>query len=199
VTSRIARVVPGAPGGRQGLSTAWWGMLMLVAGEATLFGAAIAGYFYLRVQSPAWPPAGIPEPPVAVPLVLAFVLALAGAPVWLAARAASAGRAGLAIRALAVALVVQWGYLAYELHSYAADLGRFGPQSHAYGSIYFLLLGADHAHVFVGLLLDLWLLAKLSRGLTRYRRNAAQAIALYWLAVNGLTLVVIGTILSARL
>jgi len=198
MSSRI-RALPGAPGERQGLPTAWWGMLMLAASEATLFGAAIAGYFYLRVQSPSWPPAGIPEPPLAAPLALAFVLAAAGAPVWLAARAANAGNAGLAIRALACAFVVQSGYLAYELYSYADDLHRFGPGSHAYGSIYFLLLGADHAHVFVGLLLDIWLLAKLSRGLTRYRRHAARAIALYWYAVNGLTLVVIGTILSARL
>jgi heme/copper-type cytochrome/quinol oxidase subunit 3 len=198
VSSRIARALAGGPE-RQGLSTAWWGMLMLAASEATLFGAAIAGYFYLRVQSPSWPPAGIPEPPLAVPLVLAFVLALASAPMWLASRAANGGRVRAAILALACAFVVQSGYLAYELHSYVGDLQRFGPGSHAYGSIYFLLLGADHAHVLVGLLLDLWLLAKLARGLTRYRGHAAQAIALYWYAVNGLTLVVIGTILPARL
>ena len=58
--------------------------------------------------------------------------------------------------------------------------------------------GADHAHVFIGILFDVWLLAKLARGLTRYRANATQAIAFYWHAVNVLTIVVVGTLLSAR-
>ena len=39
---------------------------------------------------------------------------------------------------------------------------------------------------------------KLARGFTRYRIHAVQAIAWYWLAVNVLTIAVIGTLLSAR-
>ena len=50
----------------------------------------------------------------------------------------------------------------------------------------------------VGILLNAWLLWKLARGITRYRRNAVQAIAWYWHGVNLLTLVVIGTLVSAR-
>jgi heme/copper-type cytochrome/quinol oxidase subunit 3 len=61
-----------------------------------------------------------------------------------------------------------------------------------------LLLGADHAHVAVGILFNLWLLGKLARGLTTYRLNAVQAITWYWHFVNVLTLVVIATVLSAR-
>ena len=60
------------------------------------------------------------------------------------------------------------------------------------------MLGADHAHVAVGVLLDVWLLSKLARGLTRYRVNALWAIAVYWYAVAAITLVVTGTLLSAR-
>ena len=59
-----------------------------------------------------------------------------------------------------------------------------------------VLLGADHAHVAVGLLLDLWLIGKLVRGMTPYRRNALRAVSFYWLAVNVLTLVVTLTVLS---
>ena len=57
---------------------------------------------------------------------------------------------------------------------------------------------ADHAHVFVGLLFSLWLLLKLTRGLTLYRANASQAITWYWHFVNLLTVVVLATLLSAR-
>lgn len=182
-----------------GPSTAWWGMAMLLASETMLFGAMIAGYYYLRLQAPTWPPPGVPEPPVAIPLILVGVLALTSIPMQLASGAAQTGRRRAVLLLLLVAFIVQSGYLAYELHSYAGDLGHFAPSDHAYGSIYFVLLGADHAHVFLGLLFDLWLALKLSRGLTPYRRRATQAIALYWHGVNVLTVIVIATILSARL
>jgi hypothetical protein len=40
---------------------------------------------------------------------------------------------------------------------------------------------------------------KLSRGLTRYRLNGAQAISLYWLAVGAITTVITLTTLSPAL
>src|SRR5207248_5243515 len=43
-------------------ATAWWGMLALIATEATLFVLLIFSYFYLRWKSPSWPPEGIPLP-----------------------------------------------------------------------------------------------------------------------------------------
>ena len=46
-------------------------MWVLVASEATLFGAFIGTYFYLRFKTSRWPPDGIPEPKVVVPLILA--------------------------------------------------------------------------------------------------------------------------------
>ena len=52
-------------------------------------------------------------------------------------------------------------------------------------------------HVAVGLLLELWLLFKLRRGLTRYRTTAVQATAFYWHFVNVLALLVVGAQLSA--
>src|SRR5205085_1022195 len=133
-----------------------------------------------------------------VPLILVGVLATTSLPMQLAARAVRRGRLW-ATRALLVwALVVQCGYLAYELHDYLHQLHRSTPQDSAYGSIYYTLLGADHAHVAVGILLVVWLLWKLARGLTTYRLNAVQVVAFYWHAVNVLTLIVTGVLLSAR-
>lgn len=177
---------------------AWWGMMILVASEATLFGAFIGTYYYLRFKSPAWPPDGLPEPRLVVPAVMAVILALTSIPMQLAADAARARRLGATRALLLVALVVQAGYLAYQVHALADELRVFDISRDAYSSIYYTLLGADHAHVALGLLFDLWLLGKLARGFTTYRVNAAQAIAWYWHAVNVLTLVVTATLLSAR-
>ena len=97
------------------------------------------------------------------------------------------------------ALVVQVGYLVYEVHDYLHQLHRSVPQDNAYSSIYYTLLGADHVHVAVGIVLVVWLLWKLLGGLTTYRLRAVQVVAFYWHAVNVLTLIVIGVLLSATL
>jgi heme/copper-type cytochrome/quinol oxidase subunit 3 len=180
-------------------SLAWWGMALFVAAETTLFGVLVATYFYLRFKNVEWPPHGIPEPRLVVPLVLLGVLVVTSVPMQLALRAVHARRLGAARRLLVLALIVQAGYFAMQVHEYAGDLGRFAPSDHAYGSIYYTLLGADHAHVALGLLLDLWLLGKLARGLTRYRLNAFSAITLYWHAVNVITIAVTLTTLSPAL
>jgi heme/copper-type cytochrome/quinol oxidase subunit 3 len=184
---------------RIGRPVAWWGMVMLVASEATLFGCLIGTYFFFRFESEHWPPEGVARPALVVPLVLAATLALSGGPMLLAVRVARGARVGAARLLLLAALVVQAGYFAYQVHDFRSQLEGLTPQTDAYGSIYYVLLGADHGHVAVGLLLDLWLLAKLTRGLTTYRLNALQAIAVYWYAVLTLTVVVTLTLVSPRL
>jgi cytochrome c oxidase subunit III len=176
----------------------WWGMLLFVLTEATLFGAIFGTYYYLRFTNARWPPPGVPEPSVAVPLVLAFVLAATSVPMGIAARAATAGDVARARLALVVALVVQAGFFAMQISLFEDDLGKFRPSGSAYGSIYFTMLGAHLAHVAVGLLLVVWLLGKLARGLTNYRIVATQSIAFYWYFVNLLALLVVGAQLSAR-
>jgi cytochrome c oxidase subunit III len=178
---------------------AWWGMLILIASEGMLFACFLATYFYLRFNNPAWPPHGTPEPKVLFPVLLVAILALTSVPMQRVSVAARAGRAGTALRYLTLALVVQAGYFAYEVHDFRDQLNAFDATNNAYSSIYYTLLGADHAHVLLGILFDLWLFGKLALGLTRYRVNAAQAIAWYWHAVNVITVVVILTLISPRL
>ncbi len=183
---------------RVGRPAAWWGMTILIAAEATLFGVFIGTYYYLRFKTPSWPPDGLPEPKWVIPVILVACLVATSIPMRLASNAVAAGRLGATRLLIAIALVVQAGYFAYEVHDYFDQLHRFDITRDAYSSIYYTLLGADLAHVFLGVLFNLWLLAKLARGLTTYRLNATQAIAWYWHAVNVLTIVVFATLLSAR-
>jgi heme/copper-type cytochrome/quinol oxidase subunit 3 len=184
---------------RRGSGVGVWGMAMVVASEVTLFGTFIGTYYYLRFTNVHWPPPGTPEPRVVVPLIMVGVLATTSLPLQLAATAARRARLWTARFLLLWALVVQCGYLVYEIHDYVDQLRRSTPQDNAYSSIYYTLLGADHAHVAIGILLVVWLLWKLLRGLTRYRLNAVQVVAFYWHAVNLLTLIVLGVLLSVRL
>jgi heme/copper-type cytochrome/quinol oxidase subunit 3 len=183
---------------RVGRPPAWWGMVILVASEGTLFGVFIGTYYYLRFHTRIWPPDGIPRPAYVVPLVLVGCLAATSLPMQLASNAAHAGRLAATRLFLALALIVQTGYVAYEIHDYADQLHRVDITRDAYSSIYYTLLGADHGHVILGVLFNLWLLGKLARGLTTYRLNAVRAITFYWYFVNVLTIVVLGVLLSAR-
>ena len=183
---------------RRSLPAAVFGMLVLIASESMLFAAFIATYFYLRFHNLRWPPAGVPKPALAVPIVLLAVLVSTSVPMQLASRAVRSGRLAATRTFLAAALVVQAGYFAYEVFDFRDQLHRFDATAGSYGSIYYTMLGADHAHVGLGILFNLWLLGKLARGLTRYRTHAVQAVAWYWHAVNLITIAVIGTLLSAR-
>jgi heme/copper-type cytochrome/quinol oxidase subunit 3 len=175
----------------------WWGMLIFVTAEATLFGCLLGSWFYLRLLSVHWPQGGIePKDPV-VPLMLAAVLASTSLFMQAAASAGLRGRAAAAVAPLLLALVVQAGYFAYAVYDLRADLATFSPQDNAYASIYYTLLGADHVHVALGLLLGAWMLVRLLRGLTPYRLTGLRATTLYWHVVNAITVIVTVTIVTA--
>jgi heme/copper-type cytochrome/quinol oxidase subunit 3 len=184
---------------RQALPNGMWGVALLVATEAALFGTVLATYFYLRFQTTTWPPPGIDPPKVALPLVLTAALVSTSIPALLASRAARRGRGGRAFRLLLLALLVQAGYLAVQILLFKRDLGDFSPRDTAYGSIYFSLLALHHVHVLVGLLLELGILAKLLGGLTSYREIGVRVVALYWHFVNAMAVLVVLTQLSPSL
>jgi heme/copper-type cytochrome/quinol oxidase subunit 3 len=185
--------------GRVAKPSGWWGMVVFVATEATLFGTLIGSYYDLRFRTPQWPPPGVPDPKVAVPLILLAVLVSTSVFVQLASVFARAGRVAAVQLALLAALVVQSGYLAMQIHLYVDDLHRFTPQGSAYGSIYFTLVGAHHAHVVVGILLEAFLLLRLFAGNTVYRAVGIHAMAFYWHAVNVLAIAVTVVQLSPSL
>ena len=186
-------------GGRppRALPNGWWGMAILLASEGALLTAMMGSYFYLRFTSPDWPQGSIAAPSVALPVVLAGALVASSLPFAAAAGAVKRGSARAARWLIALALTLQCGYLAVQIVEYVDDLGTFAPDSNAYGSIYFTLLGAHHAHVIVGTLLDLWLVARLSGGLTHSRAVAVRAVALYWYSIAALGVLVVATQVSA--
>jgi heme/copper-type cytochrome/quinol oxidase subunit 3 len=178
-------------------TSGWWGMALFLATEVTLFGTIFGTYFYLRLNAVVWPPHGIDPPKPALPLVFAGLLASTSLLLVRAGRRAAAERVAPARLALLGALVVQCGCLCGQLVLLTHDLDRMQPSQSAYASIYFTMLGAHAAHVFAGLLLEAWLLARLARGLTSYRLVALRTTALYWHVVNVLALIVVAVQLSA--
>jgi cytochrome c oxidase subunit III len=180
--------------------TGMWAMVLFLCAETTLFGSLIATYFYLDFNAAHWPPLGVERPSVGLPLAATGMLLTTTVPMALASRAARAGATRPTVWLLGVAMLVQCGYFAFQMILFSEDLGRFSPQGSAYGSIYFTLLAAHHAHVLVGILINaalIWWL--LRRGLTNYRLIGVRTSALYWYVVSALAVAVVLTQLSPSL
>jgi len=185
---------------QRGRPLGWWGMLMLVATEAVLFGSMIASYFYLRFRTPQWPPVGVPEPKVLYPVLLTVVLVLSSLPAAVASRSARRGRPGQAAWGLVATLALASVYAAGTSVLVVRAWHHAGAQRDAYDSLFLTLQGAHVAHVAVGVLINLFLVGKLSRGrLTRYRANGIWAMSLYWHFVNVLAVGVLLTTISPAL
>jgi heme/copper-type cytochrome/quinol oxidase subunit 3 len=202
-----APIDPSTPAGgvrlaqrRQAQPNGWWGMALFLCAEATLFGTLISSYFYLDFDAHRWPPAGIRPESVTNPSIATGVLVAMSIPLWFAVRASRSGRRGSVLGLMTFATVVQCGYLGVQIALWISDYHHFRPQGSAYGSIYFTLITADHAHVLFGILLNLLVMAFVTiRGLTNYWLIGVRITALYWYVVSVITVCVLLTQLSPSL
>lgn len=164
-------------------SFGWWGMVWLIATEATLFAALIASYFYLRFRSgPEWPPDGIEDPTLGLPLVMSAILLSTTIPVHLAETGIKKGSQSrlrwglgmgflLGVVFLGITFAVEW----------PEKLHEFGPTTNAYGSMYFLITGFHAAHVLGGLAFSAWTQVRAWNGAFSAERHlTVQNFALYW-------------------
>jgi len=191
--SRVARQRRAAPNGI-------WGMALFLCAEITLFGTLLATYFYIDFQAHRWPPAPIKPPGTLYPSLATAWLVLAVVPMWIASRAARAGNKPLTLWSIALGLAMQAVYLAAQVLLFRHDILQFSPRGSAYGSIYFTLLATHHAHVVLGMALDLALIwFVLLRGLTNYWMVGVRGLAIYWYVVAILAVPVLLTQLTPSL
>lgn len=175
-------------------SLGWWGMLLLVATEATLFATLIASYFYLRFQTTTWPPHGIAKPHVLLPWILTAVLVSSSLPLVVATRIDAARRIALLRACLFAPFVLGVVYAVLQFLQYKHDWSDMRPSNSAYSSIYYTLTGLHWAHVVAGLLLVLFVQYQAWHPAYRPERGAAvQITALYWHFVNVLAVAILLT------
>jgi cytochrome c oxidase subunit I+III len=172
---------------------AWWGMLLLVCTEATLFAVLLTSYFYLRSRSTgAWPPDGIEDPKLLLPLIMSALLVSSDIPMVIADRRIRRGdRTGLEIGA-AITFVMGTGFLILQFVEYSDDIEKFHPQTDAYGSLFYTINTVHALHVLAGLLLIGWVfLRSREKEITRRNSIAVQVTSLYWHFVHVAWLVIL--------
>jgi cytochrome c oxidase subunit III len=176
--TELAVTCPDAPPGAR--PSGWWGMVLLIATEATLFALLLATYFYLRFTSvDGWPPDGLADPKILKPLLATLILLFAIVPFAWASAAADRLHPATAQLALTIGLVLGVGFLVFQYVLVQESLDRFRPETDAYGSIYYTLVGLHFVHVAAGAMLAVWALART----WRFDRTAIVTVrvtALYW-------------------
>jgi len=157
----------------------YWGIVSLIATEATLFGSLIFGYYYLASSSPQWPPYGLHPPDIWHGTYGTLLLFSSSLPMYWADVSIRRGKTLQLMIGLAITMVEAAFFLGIELVDYAAS--DFGPQENAYASLFFTITSIHALHVFVGILLmsGLMLRAWLNH-FNAHRHLAVQNVALYW-------------------
>ena len=171
------RVLPTDVGGAR--ATGWWGMAMFIVAELALFGSALAAYFFLRFQTPTWPPAGIEKPDLVLGGVATALLLSSSLPMLWAERGIARGQVWRLRLGIGVAMVLAIAFLSIQGYEYAT--AEFGYRTAAYGSLFFTITGLHGLHVIGGLLIASYLEARSFAGhFDEQRHLAVQTGALYW-------------------
>lgn len=152
---------------------------MLFVGIA--FGTLILSYFYLRLENPQWPPAGVGEHTLAIPAVAASAIVAAGLSMrWGLGRLAAERRKRF-IGSLAATIVLAVAGMAAQIAALAGT--DFGWTDHSYGSIFYTLSGFVLAVIGGLVIATSMVLYWTVRGLYSSRRHATVANAVrFWTA-----------------
>ncbi|MBV9841805.1 MAG: heme-copper oxidase subunit III [Sphingomonadaceae bacterium] len=136
------------PIGRNGLG--YWGVAMLIATEAALFGYLLFSYYYNgATQPPGW----ILEPaPKMFPAVPNTVLLLASSGVvWWGEKGIEAGRRGQALLGFGITFLMGAIFAAVQIYEWL--IKPFGFAANSYSSLYFTTTAFHMAHVIAGLII----------------------------------------------
>jgi len=173
-----------------GVPNAVAGMLLFIVAEAMFFAGLISAYVISRAGAFAWPPAGQPRLPVEVTAVNTVVLLASAATIRQAGRDFDRGAAVRPLLwtiLLGAAFVLVQGVEWVRLIGYGLTM-----TSSAYGSFFYLLVGAHALHVAAALLALVW-------GYRRLRTaelggDGFQALRVFWYFVVSLWPVLYGLV-----
>jgi len=187
---------PSAPHSQVG----WWGMVLFLLNEATLFACLIASYFYLGVTNTAWPPAGTPKPALRLPLFMTLLLLSSSFVLVWADKGFEAGKRVRHRVGTLITVLLGAGFLWLQAREYMEKLKHGGPTEDAYHSMFYTITGLHGTHVAFGLLFLLWALLRDLTGTTGASHPLAMKNAsLYWHFVDGVWLVILTSLyLSPR-
>ena len=176
-------------------SVGWWGMLCLIATEASLFAYLLFSYAYFAVRfGPRWLPVAHPSLRLSLPDTI--ILLSSSAVIWWAEQGAKSGKQRQHLIGTAVTMAMGVVFLVIQALEWKSK--TFSLTSGSYGSLYFTITGLHMAHVVVGLVILGVVFAWSAAGDFTPRRHTPVLISsTYWHFVDAVWLVVFTTLYIA--
>ncbi|WP_420605386.1 cytochrome c oxidase subunit 3 [Novosphingopyxis sp.] len=172
-------------------STAWFGMLCLIATEGSLFAYLLFSYAYSAAQNSAdWLPTLHPSLKYGLPGTI--VLFASSATIWWSERGMKSGRRFQHLSGLAATILLGLAFIVLELLDWRDK--DFSLSSRAYGSFYFTITGFHLLHVIVGISVLVAVLCWSLAGCFTERRHMHVTISgVYWHFVDVVWIFVFST------
>ncbi|MGH7750467.1 MAG: cytochrome c oxidase subunit 3 [Candidatus Dormibacteria bacterium] len=172
-------------------SVGWWGVLTLIATEASLFVYLLFTYYYFAAQhGKGWAPEPHPSLKLALPNTL--ILLTSSVAVWWGEGGVKRGRRGRQLGGLATGIAL--GVVFLVIQSFEWKAKTFGIKSGSYGSLFFIVTGFHMAHVIVGVIILFVVLTWSVAGYFNERRHAPVMISsAYWHFVDAVWVAVFFT------
>lgn len=174
-------------------SPIWWGNLVLLAIETTMFGLLIAAYFYFRMNFTDWPPPRGEKslyqtnPKLLFATANTILLLLSCVPMGLGDWAALHRKVRLA--EITMLLMVVFGLGAIALRFYEFSGLQFRWDDNAYAGIVWTMLGMHLLHLITGtaenFIMCLWLWLN---GMDDKHARDVRVSAVYWYWIAGIWL-----------
>ncbi len=172
-------------------ASGWYGMMTLIATEASLFVYLLFSYYYFAFQyGRHWLPAELPSFRLSGPNTV--LLILSSVAVWLGERGLHKGSRTRLVIGLVIGFALGAVFVGIQTVEWMDK--PFGLSSHSYGSLYFVVTGFHMAHVVAGLVVLLVLAMWSGAGYFDAERSSAVSIgAVYWHFVDAVWLAVFFT------
>jgi cytochrome c oxidase subunit 3 len=169
------------------------GMLLFIISEVMIFGAFFTAYFFIRVaQGDPWPAAGTTLPVEVAGVNTAILVSSSFTLHWAQTSIKNGNRFGLKAGML-VTFLLGCTFLFIQINEYA-NIG-FAPQDGAQQTIFYSLTGLHGCHVFIGLLLLLFVNIRAFRGhYSPEEHRGVEVPGIYWHFVDVMWLVVYSTV-----
>ena len=169
------------------------GMFLFIISEIMVFGAFFTAYFFIRIaQGNPWPAHGTTLP-VGVAGMNTAILVSSSFTVHWAEQGIKKGNHFVLKAGMLTTFLLGCSFLFIQINEYA-NIG-FAPQDAAQQTIFYSLTGLHGAHVFIGLLLLLFVTIRAFRGhYSAEEHRGVEVPGIYWHFVDIMWLVVYTTV-----
>ncbi|HEX7369419.1 MAG TPA: cytochrome c oxidase subunit 3 [Rhodanobacteraceae bacterium] len=159
-------------------SSGWWGMLALIATEASLFAYLIFAYFYLQSQhAQNWPPSGLPPLRYSIPTTVALLVSVGT--MWWAEYSVRTARRAMLLAALLITMLLGVAYVVLQFLDWQIE--PFLVNADAYSSLFYSLTALHVLHAIVGIFILIGMFMWTLMGyITPRRYSAISVAAMYW-------------------